>query len=71
MQELWFLRSVRCLMLIDIYTKFREDSLNDFQVIEQTRVWQTDSQTSREKTMSPEGGDIKTTMFILLLWVTV
>ena len=28
MQELWFLCSARCLMLIDIYMKFREDSLN-------------------------------------------
>ena len=37
MQELWFLRSVRRQMLIDIYVKFREDSLNDFQVIERTR----------------------------------
>ena len=32
-QELWFLRSARRLMLIDIYMKFGEDSLNDFQVI--------------------------------------
>ena len=30
MQELWFLRSARCLMLIDIYMKFDEDSLNSF-----------------------------------------
>ena len=37
MQELWFLRSACQLMLIDIYMKFREDSLNGFQVIEQTR----------------------------------
>ena len=37
-QELWFLHSARRLMLIDIYMKFREDSLNDFQVIERTRV---------------------------------
>ena len=42
MQELWFLRFALCLMLIDIYMKFREDSLNGFQVIERTRVWQTD-----------------------------
>ena len=34
-QVLWFLRSARLLMLIDIYMKFREDSLNGFQVIEQ------------------------------------
>ena len=37
MQVLRFLHSARCLMLIDIYMKFREDSLNSFQVIEQTR----------------------------------
>ena len=36
MQELWFLHSACRLMLIDIYMKFREDSLNGFQVIEQT-----------------------------------
>ena len=32
-------------MLIDIYMKFCEDSLNGFQVIEQTQVSQTDRQT--------------------------
>ena len=37
MQELWFLQSARRRMLIDIYMKFREDSLNGFQVIERTR----------------------------------
>ena len=37
MQELWFLHSASHLMLIDIYMKFHEDSLNSFQVIEQTR----------------------------------
>ena len=37
MQELWFLRSARHLMLIDIYMKFHEDSLNDFQVIQRTQ----------------------------------
>ena len=42
MQELWFLHSACRLMLIDIDMKFREDSLKGFQVIEQTRVWQTD-----------------------------
>ena len=36
-QELWFLRSAHRLMLIDIYMKFGEDSLNYFQVIERTR----------------------------------
>ena len=28
-------------MLIDIYIKFREDSLNRFQVIEQTRFYES------------------------------
>ena len=37
MQELWFLHSAHRLMVIDIYMKFPEDSLNGFQVIEQTR----------------------------------
>ena len=37
MQELWFLCSAFYLMLIDIYMKFREDSLNGFQVIERTQ----------------------------------
>ena len=37
MQELWFLHSACSLMLIDICMKFREDCLNGFQVIEQTR----------------------------------
>ena len=32
MQELWFLQSARRLMLINIYMKFYEDSLNGFQV---------------------------------------
>ena len=37
MQELWFLHSVHRLMLIDIYIKSHEDSLNGFQVIQQAR----------------------------------
>ena len=37
-KELWFLCSACRLMLIDIYMKFCENSLNDFQVIEWTRV---------------------------------
>ena len=36
-RRLWFLPSARRLMLIDICMKFREDSLNGFQVIERTR----------------------------------
>ena len=35
MQELSFLHSALCLTMTDIYMKFREDSLNGFQVIEQ------------------------------------
>ena len=31
MQKLWFLCSAHHLMLIDIYMKFREDSLKGFQ----------------------------------------
>ena len=37
MQELWFLRSARHLVLIDIYMKFREYSLGGFQVIGRTQ----------------------------------
>ena len=60
MQELPFLRSARCLMLIDICMKFREDSFRGFQVTERTRFvtdrrtdgrtdgW-TDGQTPGEK----------------------
>ena len=51
MQEFWFLRSARRLMLIDIYMKFPEDSLKGFQVREWKRVWQTDSQTTGGKTI--------------------
>ena len=32
MQELWLLHSAHHLMLTDIYMKFREDSLNGFQL---------------------------------------
>ena len=34
MQQLWFLRFARPLMLIDIHRKFNEDILKGFQVIE-------------------------------------
>ena len=37
MQELWFFDSASHLMLIDIYMKFLEDSLNSFQVTEPTQ----------------------------------
>ena len=40
-----FLASACRLMLIDIYMKFREDSLNGFQVIEQTQF--CDRQSSK------------------------
>ena len=42
MQELWFLRFARCLMLIDIHIKFHEDILNGLQVIESTSFFVTD-----------------------------
>ena len=45
MQELWFLRSACRLMLINIYMKFREDSLNSFHIMEQTRF--CDRQSSK------------------------
>ena len=55
MQELRFLRFARRLLLIDIYMKFREDSLNGFSsYIERERF--CDKQTDRhpgEKYMSP------------------
>ena len=60
MQELWFLRSARRLMLIDIYMKFREDILNGFQVIERTRFCdrQTDAPGKNNMSPYPKGGDI-------------
>ena len=36
-QELWFLWSARCLMMLYISMKFHENILNGFQVIERTR----------------------------------
>ena len=43
MQELWFLRSARRLMLIDIYMQFREGTLNGFLSYRAyTILWQTD-----------------------------
>ena len=72
MQELWFLRSASRLRLIDIYIKFREDSLNGFQVIERTQVWQTDRQMSRGKTVclpTLKRGDIIITLNMFLFFV--
>ena len=37
MQELWFLRFARRLMLIAVHIQFREDILNGSEVIERTR----------------------------------
>ena len=45
------MRFARRLMLIDIYKMFREDSLNGFQVIEQTRF--CDRQTPGGKQCLP------------------
>ena len=36
-QELWFLRSARRLMLVNICMKFHEDTLNGFKVTERMR----------------------------------
>ena len=41
MQELLFLHSARCLMLVDICMKFHDASLYDLKVIERTR-WRQD-----------------------------
>ena len=38
-QELWFLRSARCLMLVNICLKFHEGTLSGFWVIERTRPY--------------------------------
>ena len=64
MQELQFLHSAHCLMLIDICMKFREDSLRGFQVTERTRFVtdrQTDVRTDgctgkNNMSPNPEGG---------------
>ena len=60
MQVLWFLRSACRLMLINIYMKFCEDSLNSFPVTEQTQAWQTDRQPGKKTICLPtlKGGDI-------------
>ena len=46
MQQLWFLRFARPIMLIDIHKKFCEDILNGFQVIEWTHFF-CDGQSSK------------------------
>ena len=63
MQELPFLRSARCLMLIDICMKFREDSFRGFQVTERTRFvtdGRTDARKKNNMSPNPLGGDIIT-----------
>ena len=44
------------LMLIDIDMKFHEDSLNGFQVIERTQVWQTDARGKNNMSPNPKVG---------------
>ena len=50
-QELWFLHSAHCLMLVNISLKFYEDILNGFQVTERTRI--CDGRTGRQKDRRP------------------
>ena len=45
--------SARRLMLIDIYMKFREDSLRGFQVIERTRFCDRQTDARGKNNMSP------------------
>ena len=45
MLDLWFLLFACCLMIIDIYIKFREDFLNGYQVIERACFY--DRQSSK------------------------
>ena len=54
MQELPFLHSARCLMLIDICMKFPQDSLRGFQVTERTR-FVTDRQTVGQTDIRTDG----------------
>ena len=66
-QEFWFLHCTCCLMLIDIYMRFREDSLNSFQVMKRTRF--CDRQTPGGKTIclpTLKGGDIITTSILFV-----
>lgn len=64
MPELQFLRTAHHLTLINIYMKFREDSLNGFQVIERIRMCdrRTDRRPGEKQYVSPKkkisGGDI-------------
>ena len=56
-------------MLTDIYMKFREDSLNGFQVIEQTRFCDGQTYASGKTIGLPtlQGGDIKSVLFGAML----
>ena len=49
MQGLWFLLFARCVLLIDIHMKFREDMLKGFQFLE--RTFFCDGQSSKESTV--------------------
>ena len=65
-QELWFLRSARLPMLVNIYMKFHEDILNGFEVTERTRFCEgqkdrqtdgrTDDRGKNNISLNPEGG---------------
>ena len=73
-QDLWFLWSARCLMMLYISMKFQKNILNGFQIIKQTRFCdrQTDGwmdRQQRQKRMCPsvQGGgtlNIKIHVFI-------
>ena len=60
MQELWFLCSACRVMLIDIYMKFLEDSLNGFQVKEQ--IWFCDSPREIQSNLDSSNTDGSFTM---------
>ena len=66
MQALQFLRSANHLMMIDIYMTFWEDSLNGFQVIEQTGFCdrQTDARGKNNTSPYPKGEDIITDVIL-------
>ena len=72
MQELWLLRSALRLMLINIYMKFREDSLNGYRADMSVTDRQTDRQMPRGQTIclpTLKGeGDIISTYNLCFLW---
>ena len=65
MQELWFLRSARCLMLFDIYMKFLDDILNRFQVKEPASVAQFDARPTGDQEVA---GPIPAEVGNILSW---